>query len=66
MKDANAKKRKKNRIRPYQRNANRDQDLDKEEKVASKSAKKDINANKDNKKDIPELKVGIKRKVQTL
>merc|ERR1711914_4402 len=61
MKNDNAKNRKKNRIRPYQKNKKRDHDLDQEEKT--KKSKKDINSNRENKKDIPELKVGIKRKV---
>ena len=61
MKNDSAKNRKKNRIRPYQKNKKREHDLDQEEKT--KKSKKDINSNRENKKDIPELKVGIKRKV---
>ena len=65
MKNDNAKNRKKNRIRPYQKNKKRDHDLDQEEKTKkeTKHAKKDINSNRENKKDIPELKFGVKRKV---
>ena len=61
MKNDNAKNRKKNRIRPYQKNKKRENDLDQEAKT--KNTKKDINSNRENKKDIPELKFGIKRKV---
>ena len=60
MKNDNAKRRKKNRIRPYQKNKDREDDLDKEA-LKGKHTKKDINANKDNKKDIPDLKFGVKR-----
>ena len=65
MKNDNAKNRKKNRIRPYQKNKKREHDLDQEEKTKkeTKNAKKDINSNRENKKDIPELKFGVKRKV---
>ena len=65
MKNDNAKNRKKNRIRPYQKNKKRQHDLDQEEKAKkeAKNAKKDINSNRENKKDIPELKFGVKRKV---
>ena len=65
MKNDNAKNRKKNRIRPYQKNKKRENDLDQEEKTKkeTKNAKKDINSNRENKKDIPELKFGVKRKV---
>jgi len=62
MKNDNAKKRKKNRIRPYQKNKDREDDLDKEELILKgKNTKKDINANRENRKDIPDLKVGVKR-----
>ena len=60
MKNDNAKNRKKNRIRPYQKNKKREHDLDQDK---TKNTKKDINSNRENKKDIPELKFGIKRKV---
>ena len=60
MKNDNAKNRKKNRIRPYQKNKKREHDLD---QAKTKNTKKDINSNRENKKDIPELKFGIKRKV---